>query len=156
MEPKPISRAWIARGFTVVEDIVYIGLGVLLSASAIALLFDGTMTFVQNVVAGVLTQNIITLLDRILLIMLVVELLYTLQVSFREHTVAPEPFLLVGVIAAIRRVLLLTAEFGHLPVATDGMFRRFISELMVLTALILALVISLILLRKSPVVPEQR
>jgi uncharacterized membrane protein (DUF373 family) len=154
MEPKPISRAWIARGFTVVEDIVYIGLGVLLAASAIALLFDGSITFVQNIVAGVLTQNIITLLNRILLIMLVVELLYTLQVSFREHTVAPEPFLLVGVIAAIRRVLLLTAEFGHLPVATDGMFRRFITELVALTA-DPGVGDFAILLRKSPVVPEQ-
>jgi uncharacterized membrane protein (DUF373 family) len=41
-----------------------------------------------------------------LLILLIVELLYTVQVSFREHAVMPEPFLLVGLIAAIRRVLL--------------------------------------------------
>ena len=36
-----------------------------------------------------------------------------MQVSFRLHAVTPEPFLLVGLIAAIRRVLILTAEFGH-------------------------------------------
>ena len=97
-ETKPVSRAWIARGFTIVEDVVYIGLGLLLAASALALLVNGTYTFAQTIASGTLVQNIITLLDRILLIMLVVELLYTVQVSFREHTIAPEPFLLVGVI----------------------------------------------------------
>jgi uncharacterized membrane protein (DUF373 family) len=53
------------------------------------------------------------LLDRILLILLIVELLYTVQVSFREHALVPEPFLLVGLISAIRRVLVVTAEFGE-------------------------------------------
>jgi len=154
-ETKPVSRAWIARGFTIVEDVVYIGLGLLLAASALALLANGTYTFAQTIASGTLAQNIITLLDRILLIMLVVELLYTVQVSFREHTIAPEPFLLVGVIAAIRRVLVLTAEFGHTPQASPAMFQAFITELAVLTALILVLVVSLMLLRKRPVVAQR-
>src|SRR5207247_8519439 len=97
-----------------------------------------------------LAQNTIPLLDRILLIMLVVELLYTVQVSFREHTIAPEPFLLVGVIAAIRRVLVLTAEFGHTPQATSQVFQAFITELAALTVLFLVLVLSLLLLPAPP------
>ena len=100
-ETKPVSRAWIARGFTIVEDVVYIGLGLLLAASALALLANGTYTFAQTIASGTLVQNIITLLDRILLIMLVVELLYTVQVSFREHTIAPEPFLCVQAVTGL-------------------------------------------------------
>ena len=96
-------------------------------------------------------SNIVPLLDRILLILLVVELLYTVQVSFREHTVIPEPFLLVGLIAAIRRVLILTAEFAQVHEQTDLLFRRFVIELVVLTVLIIALVVSLVLLRKRGV-----
>jgi uncharacterized membrane protein (DUF373 family) len=154
-EAKPTGRAWIARIFTIVEDVVYIGLGLLLAASAVALLINGIYTFAQNIAAGTLPQNIITMLDRILLILLVVELLYTVQVSFREHTVAPEPFILVGVIAAIRRVLVLTAEFGHAPQGSEQVFQRSMTELAVLTILILVLVVSLILLRKRPVVAER-
>jgi Phosphate-starvation-inducible E family len=41
---------------------------------------------------------------------MVVELLYTVQVSFREHTIVPEPFLIVGLVAVIRRILVITAE----------------------------------------------
>ncbi|HEU0252378.1 MAG TPA: phosphate-starvation-inducible PsiE family protein [Pyrinomonadaceae bacterium] len=126
-------------------------MGLLLAGSSLALLISGLITFGQHLIAGSLTSNIVPLLDRILLILLVVELLYTVQVSFREHSVIPEPFLLVGLIAAIRRVLVLTAEFAQVHGQTDQMFNRFVIELGVLTVLIVALVVSLILLRKRGV-----
>src|SRR5476651_1164996 len=79
------ARAWIARTFTIVEDVVYVGLGLLLAASAIALLIAGGVSFVKDVAAAPFSSSVIGLLDHILLILLVVELLYTVQVSFREH-----------------------------------------------------------------------
>ena len=148
--PQP-KRAWAARAFTVVEDIVYLGLGLLLAGSSVALLVSGVISFGQNLMARTLTGNIVPLLDRILLILLVVELLYTVQVSFREHGLIPEPFLLVGLIAAIRRVLVLTAEFAQFHDEPETVFKHFIIELVVLTVLILALVVSLVLLRKRGV-----
>lgn len=142
-----VTRDWIARGFTAVEDIVYIGLGLLLGASAIVLLISGIVTFFQNLTSGSFSNTMIGLLDRILLILLIVELLYTVQVSFRTHSLLPEPFLLVGLIAAIRRVLVLTAEFGRMPEHSEAMYRNFFLELAILTALILAVTISLVLVR---------
>lgn len=141
-------RAWVARVFTVVEDVVYVGLGLLLAGCSLALLVSGVITFGQNLMAGTVTMNIVALLDRVLLILLVVELLYTVQVSFREHALIPEPFLLIGLIAAIRRVLLLTAELAQVHEKSDAVFQHFIVELTVLTFMIVALVISLVLLRK--------
>jgi uncharacterized membrane protein (DUF373 family) len=143
--PKKQARVWVARAFTAVEDIVYIGLGLLLTGSALTLLVTGVIDYVQNVAAG--KPHNIELLDRILLILLIVELLYTVQVSFREHALVPEPFLLVGLISAIRRVLVLTAEFGEF--RTEVGAQQFVIELAVLTVLIVALVVSLVLLRKS-------
>ena len=69
------KRALAARAFTAVEDVVYLGLGVLLGGSAIALLVSSGINFVQNLLARSLTTNIVPLLDRLLLILLVVELL---------------------------------------------------------------------------------
>jgi hypothetical protein len=83
----------------VVEDVVYIGLGLLLAGCSLALLVSGLINFGQNLITGSLTTYILGLLDRVLLILLVVELLYTVQVSFREHALMPEPFLLIGLIA---------------------------------------------------------
>ena len=142
-----MTRDWIARGFTAVEDVVYIGLGLLLGAIAIVLLVNGIISFVQNLASGNFTSSAIELLDQILLILLIVELLYTVQVSFRTHSLLPEPFLLVGLIAAIRRVLVLTAEFSRIPAHTEEMFKHFILELAILTALILAVTISFVLVR---------
>lgn len=154
-ETKSRSRLWIASAFTIVEDVVYIGLGLILAATGVALLVSVVYTFAQNLAAGTLAMNVVALLDRILLILLVVELLYTVQVSFREHTVEPEPFLLVGVIAVIRRVLVLTAEFGHVPGGSAEVFERSMVELGVLTILIFVLVFSLTLLRKRHIVAQR-
>ena len=145
------KRVWTARAFTFVEDVVYVGLGVLLAGGSIFLLISGLITFGQHLIAGSLAANIVPILDRILLILLVVELLYTVQVSFREHSVTPEPFLLVGLIAAIRRVLVLTAELAQVHQQSEEIFRRFLIELVVLTVLIVALVVSLVLLKKRGV-----
>jgi uncharacterized membrane protein (DUF373 family) len=144
--PKPETRHSIAWAFTLVEDVVYIGLGLLLTGSALLLLVRGVIDFWQSVAAHN-PKAVIELLDRILLILLIVELLYTVQVSFREHVLAAEPFLLVGLISAIRRVLLITAEFGEFR-TDDNVSRWVVIELGVLTVLILALAGSLVLVRK--------
>ena len=153
--PQHQARVWIARAFTAVEDVVYIGLGLLLAGSALTLLVTSVVQFVQSVKAE--HARTVELLDRILLVLLIVELLYTVQVSFREHVLAPEPFLLVGLISAIRRVLVLTAEFGELHEQTEGGPWHFVIELAVLTVLIIALVISLVMFRKAgaPVVAKR-
>jgi uncharacterized membrane protein (DUF373 family) len=152
---RPEAREWIARAFTTVEDVVYIGLGLILAGSAFWLLVTGVIDYVQSVVSG--RAETIKLLDRILLILLIVELLYTVQVSFREHALLPEPFLLIGLISAIRRVLVLTAEFGEFRENAPESVQHFLIELGVLTVLILALAISLVLLRKTetPVVAHR-
>lgn len=151
-------RVWVARIFTAAEDIVYIGLGLLLAGCSLALLVSGLASFGQNLIAGSLTTNVVSLLDRALLILLVVELLYTVQVSFREHALMAEPFLLIGLIAAIRRVLLLTAELAQVHEKSDVVFQHFIVELVALTVMIVALVVSLVLLRKGsgPVVKRAK
>ena len=142
-------RGWIARQFTRVEDAVYIGLGLLLAVTAFALLVTGAVEFVSSVMAGRLAETVVEILDRILLVLLIVEILYTVQVSFREHTLVPEPFLIVGLIAAIRRVLVLTAEFKNLLQKGDTAFRDGMVELGLLGFLVVALVVSLVLLRKA-------
>ena len=129
-------------------------LGVLLAAGALVLLADATLTFVANLFAGTLPARIIGLLDRVLLVLMFAEILYTVQVSFREHALVPEPFLVVGLIAAIRRVLVITAEFSDVKDAGSAQFRATMVELGLLTVLSLVLVVSLVLLRGRPTMPS--
>ena len=150
-------RLAIARVFTRVEDGLYIGLGILLALSAAALLVSATAAFGRSVLAGATVPSIVSLLDRLLLILMIVELLYTVQVSFREHTLVPEPFLIVGLIAVTRRILVVTAEFATiLEKGNENAFHNAMLELALLTVMVVALVVSLRLLRKRGEIPPSK
>ena len=131
-----------------VEDIVYVGLGLLLTIAALTLLLTTLKSVLLALWTRALGGQIVNLLDQILLILLVIELLYTVQVSFRERGLIAEPFLVVALIAAIRRILILTAEVARLPEAGEAVFRHAMLELGVLTVMVLVLVGSLIMLQK--------
>jgi uncharacterized membrane protein (DUF373 family) len=148
------TRRRIVQSLSLVEDVVYVGLGLLLAASALALLGAGFGSFVAAVSEHALTDRAVSLLDQMLLVLLVIELLYTVQVSFREHGLVAEPFLVVALIAVIRRVLVLTAEIPKLPQAGEDIFRHAIMELALLTVMIVVLVGSLIVLQKQNRTPE--
>jgi Phosphate-starvation-inducible E family len=150
-------REWIAAGFTRAEDVVYIGLALLLAVSSLTLLAATAYSAGQALLTGELPARVVDLLDRILLILMIVEILYTVQVSFREHTLSPEPFLIVGLIAATRRVLVLTAEFSELIERGDAAFRNAMIELGLLTVMVFVLVASLVMLRRRgvPAVAER-
>lgn len=145
-------RFGITRVFRLLEDLIFVGLGVVLAGCAIYLLGKSFYEFGGHVLALDLGGNaVITLVEELLLILLLVEILYTVQVSFREHTLAPEPFLLIGLIAAVRRVLVITAELSEVSERAMLKFQPLMIELGVLTVLIVALVASVMMLRRMPV-----
>src|SRR5262245_27429048 len=140
-------REKLSLAFTLIEDTIYVGLGLLLAGVAVALLVTEIVFFSQYIVAAQLSDNIVFLLDRILLIIIFAEVLYTVQVSFRQHILQPEPFLVVGLIAVTRRILVLTAEMSKLAKETQESFYNAMIELGLLTILIIALVVCLRMLR---------
>src|SRR5215813_10039976 len=144
----PVRRG-IVLGASLVEDVVYVGLGLLLAISALALLVSGFHATFAALAARSITAQMPTILDQILLVLLIIELLYTVQVSFREHGLVAEPFLIVALIAVIRRVLVVTAELPKLPQAGEDVFRHAIMELAILTVMIIVLVTSFVVLRKG-------
>jgi uncharacterized membrane protein (DUF373 family) len=154
--PEADVRDRISNVFTRIEDITYIGLGVLLAAGALILLGAAAWFLYNSIFSGEIREFMVDLLDQILLILMVLEILYTVQVSFREHVLSPEPFLVVGLIAAMRRILIITAEFSKPAEVLEAAFRNAMMELGLLTVLILSLVLSLYFLkRQSPAKAER-
>lgn len=145
---RPAVRERIAQAFTQVEDVLYVGIAVLLAAGAVGLLLNAAVTFARSIGAGTIGGSIVGMLDQLLLILMMIEILYTVQVSFREHVLVPEPFVLVAMIAAVRRILVLTAEFGNLMEQGEAVFRYAMIELGLLTAMTGVLVACLVGLRK--------
>jgi uncharacterized membrane protein (DUF373 family) len=143
----PVRQA-VVQSLSSVEDIVYVGLGLLLTIVALTLLIIALKSVGLGLWNRALGGHVVNILDQILLILLVIELLYTVQVSFHERGLIAEPFLVVALIAVIRRILILTAEVPKLPGADEAVFRHAIVELGVLTVMVLVLVGSLIALQR--------
>jgi len=138
-----------------IEVTAYILLGVLL-AVGIALGMVGTaMLLFHSAQATGDNYLLVTAIDRVLFVLMVVEILHTVRVSFRSGTLVAEPFLVVGLIASIRRVLVITlessqaTEYGKWTAESQAHLNSTMLELLVLTGLILVMVISIYLLRLS-------
>ena len=86
------------------------------------------------------------LLDRVLLALMPAEIIYTVGRISRTQMLETEPFLIVGIIAAIRRMLIITAEgAGHIDL-TDPVFQALLAELGLLAVIIFLLAWSMRLL----------
>jgi len=142
------ARRIVSIVFSGVQDAVYVALGLLLAATAAVMLVQAAVDLARTTTIGMDVRAIVGVLARILLALMVVELLYTVQVSFREHALVPEPFLLVALIAGVRRILVITAEFSAQEGSDERMFQHVMWELGLLTVLIIVLVASLVVLRQ--------
>jgi len=145
----PSLRARLINVLGYAEDVVYVGLGILLAAGAFTLLITEAMRFWHVLLSGQIAELIVPLLGQLLLVIIIVELLFTVKVSFREHVLEPQPFLIVAVIAVSRRIIVLTAEISKLLSENEQTFQHALWELGVLTILAVTLVISLRLLRQE-------
>jgi hypothetical protein len=144
------------------EVVIYSVLAILLSltalvgiASAARLLWDGLRHWT-------ITVETLRVLDQLLVVLMLVEILHTVRVSIRSHILVTEPFLVVGLIASIRRILVITLEASTLTKegswTTQGasIFRASMLELGLLGLLILVLVFCITLLRRhAPTAKEE-
>jgi uncharacterized membrane protein (DUF373 family) len=130
---------------------VFFLIGVLLFGAAIALLMRGVVVLGElftSPAGGVITAGS-TFLDVMLLVLMVVELAYTVVLSLRGVVLSAEPFLIVGLIAVIRRILVITVGETH-DQAPTSMGQSSITELLILTGVVLAFVVSIAILRIRP------
>ena len=139
-------RKVIETFFKISETAIYVIVGIVLIAAAIFLIVDTISSLIAFETPDGFIIWIVTILDKILLMLMIIEILYTVRVSFKERSLSAEPFLIVALIAAIRRILVISVETAYL----HEKFYDFMIEISILGGLILIFVISIILLRKNP------
>ncbi len=143
------------RAFLRIEILAYILLGLLLAIAALVGIWSAAQLLVSAVSARGDSDALVIAIDRLLFVLMMVEILRTVRVSFRSGTLVCEPFLVVGLIASIRRVLIITLESsqanqpGRWTPESQAIVHSSMLELGVLGGLILVMVISIYLLRRS-------
>ena len=143
------------------EVAIYVILAVLLSITALVTILGAGQLLWQSIVRWTVSTEILRVLDQLLLVLMLVEILHTVRITIRSHILlAAEPFLIVGLIASIRRMLVISLEMSTLTKGdswtTNGesIFRASMLELGLLVVLILVLVFSVTLLRRYAPTPE--
>ena len=134
------------RALGMLEDAVYWGIALLLVVGSVALLIAqfNTMLRLRNTPASTV---MIEILDGLLLIFIFVELLYAVRSSLRSHEIVAEPFLIVGILAGIKEIVVLSVEAATL-LDKGPDFSRAVVEIGVLGGVVLVLALAAFVLRE--------
>lgn len=140
MTATPGRTAWSLR---TVEHGLYLGAASLLIAAAVALLGNAVYEAARAWQQEGVDAAIIRLLDRVLLALMLAEIVYTLRQAERTHALTAAPFLVIGIIAAVRRMLIITAESVSHADLSDPKFLAALAELVVLGLTILVFTLAI-------------
>ncbi len=141
-------RERVQGAFGFVEDGFYVAVALALALAGIGLFGYVIYDFVKQLGdGGSFTTLILELLDGLLLVFILTELIHTIRAVIDEKILVAEPFLVVGVVAAIRRLVVVSAEAKDLigkPTFSDAML-----EIGLLTLVVVGLVVGIFLLRHT-------
>lgn len=135
--------------FRLAEHTLYVAVGVTLAVAAFVLFGQVIYEFLHDVLVedrGA-TEALLTAVDGLLLVFIFAELLHTVRVVVRDDSLRTEPFLVVGIVAAIRRFLVAGAEAAK--AVGDETFGDLMLELGVLMGAVLILGVTIWLLRRD-------
>jgi uncharacterized membrane protein (DUF373 family) len=140
-------RGQVSGTFGFAEDVFYILVAGTLVVAGLVLFVYSIYSFLADLNDRALSDNILELLDTLLLVFIFTELIYTIRTVINQKVLIAEPFLIVGIVAGIRRLVVLSAEVKDLvgtPEFTDAML-----ELSILAATIILLTLAVFLLRHT-------
>lgn len=153
----PVER-WVstaAVGFLWLEHAAYVAMGVLLSLTAVLALAVSGFALWSALGTWNDDVDILHIIDRLLFALMLIEILHTVRASMRTGGLTCEPFLVVGLIASIRRVLVITLQSsettkqGEMSDGAEKLFRASMLELGVLAVLITVMVVAIWILHRT-------
>ena len=153
--PRDTESSWTADILHYMEHAVYVAIGILLVLALVLALAGAGKVLFEGLKDWSGMSVTFDIVDRLLFVLMMVEILHTVQASVRTGTIVCEPFLIVGLIACIRRVLVITLETSqitrpeHWKPDQLPLFNASMIELGVLALLIAVLVGSIHLMRRQ-------
>ncbi len=142
------AKTFLEQILSYSQMVAYYGLTLALIVGIVVLFISVGAVFLTDVLNYNALQATLDILDRVLLITIFVELLITIEVLVREGRIVAEPFILVALVAVVRRILLITAEVKQNQYDPET-YINLVTELGVLTALVVALAGALWVARRA-------
>lgn len=156
--PPQVHRSGIVHYLSLAERTV-------LSMIAVGLVFLALLIFansIKDIIIALLATNspnpdtvkafdtvkAIDILDQVLLVMMTMEIVYTITLSLESRKLIAEPFLIIGIIAAIRRTLVITAKSAQQENNATA-FQGSLLELALLSFIVGVMAFSIFMMRRS-------
>ena len=150
--PKQPRDQLATTALEVVENVVYGAAGILLVVAAMIVLGEVAYNVVQDVSDG--AQDAVTgALDGLLLVFILLELLAGVRATMVERKLVAEPFLIVGIIASIKEIIVVALSAKDL--RGGEKFADAMTEMGVLGGLVLVLAVAAFLVRRKEREPAE-
>ncbi len=130
-------RLRTAGVFHRIEQQYYVVIASALAVAGAVLFVHVVYRFIVDTMNKGVPGSILKFLEGLLLVFIVAELIHTVRAVIDENVLITEPFLIVGIVAAIRRIIVITA------VAQDKVGKPGFQDLMVEMGLLVGAVLLL-------------
>ncbi len=141
------------------DDIIQITVAIVLFAVATVVLVVASIHFITHFKENI-SYALVMFIHELLMIMILLELVYTIMTFLREHSIPLEPFIIIGIISSLRKLLTIGAQMSiseSEAVMAENVFQHYITELIVNTGIVFILIVALYIIRKFKTfqVPKQ-
>ncbi len=132
------------------DDIIQITVAVIIFAVAGIVLVVAGIHFIMHF-RDDFSYALIMFIHELLMIMILLELVYTIITFLKEHTIPLEPFIVIGIISSLRKLLTIGAQMSiseSQAVMAEQAFQHYVIELILNTGIVFVLVVALYIIRK--------
>jgi len=151
---KDQREEWGTRALRVSENIVYGAAGLLLIIAAVIVLGATGYHVVRDFGSGA-EDAVTAALDSLLLVFILLELLAGVRATMVERKLVAEPFLIVGIIASIKEIIVVALTAKELRGTKGESFNDAMTEMGVLGGLVLVLAAAAYLVRRKEREPSE-
>ena len=149
-DPPPFLTRMTNDGLRWAEDLIYALVAITLIGCAFVVLVDTVRDLIINASDDGITKAMQSTLDSLLIVFILVELLAAVRTTLTERKLVAEPFLLVGIIASIKEVVVVAAFAEEKKDVGKAML-----EVGVLGGVVVGLALATFVLRRKEREPEE-
>jgi uncharacterized membrane protein (DUF373 family) len=136
----------ITKAIGLIEQLIYLAIGLLLSVMALETFYQAISTVFTVDLQGNVTKELVNVLNEALFVIILLELLGTVLNHLQKGGFQLRPFLIIGIVSSVRRILVLGAQLSTLrSLSLSHDSRGAIIELLADAAVVLILTLALFL-----------
>lgn len=139
------SRRWLI----IADDFIHIAVAVFLLVSALIIL-GRTVLYFQEIS----THSILSVINDVLFVLIIMEILWTVIRFLGRKSFSLGSFLIIGIIASIRRMLIVEAHMSMGGEVTTEKFYHYMMEMGLSTVTVFILILAYYLVSKLPPATE--